>query len=114
MKKVIIMAIGLLLFGIIACGDGKVVTVEVSLPTIQCGMCENTIEQGFGKIKGVVKMDVDLEKKVGYVTYKDWVIDLARIEKAIAELGYKANNTPADPMVYNKLANCCKLPEDQK
>lgn len=75
-------------------------------------MCEKTIEQGLSEVKGIVKVDVDLEKKVGYVTYKDGVIDLTRIEKAIAELGYKANNTPADRSAYNKLPNCCILPED--
>ncbi len=40
-------------------------TVEISLSTIQCGMCSNKIADGLNKLDGVNKIDVDLEKRSG-------------------------------------------------
>ena len=53
---------------------------------------------------------MDLEKKIGKVVYKAGVINLGVIEKAIAAIGYDANNTPAEPKAYSELDMCCKVP----
>jgi hypothetical protein len=53
---------------------------------------------------------VDLEKKIGKVVYKAGVINLGVIEKAIAAIGYDANNTLAEPKAYSELDMCCKVP----
>ena len=34
---------------------------------------------------------------------------MTKIEKAISELGYQANETPANSMAYEGLAPCCKI-----
>ncbi len=101
--------IAALLAFIIGCDSGKTAQADIQLATIQCGMCEKTIEKGMSDVKGVVRMEVDVEKKIGHVTYKAGVIDLANIEKAISALGYDANNTTADPVAYESLPGCCKV-----
>jgi len=102
---------GLVLGLIAGCGSkSENKSAEIALNTIQCGMCTDKIASSLGKLGGVVKVDVDLEKKVGKVVYKAGVIDLSVIEKAIAAVGYDANDTPAEPKAYSGLDMCCKVP----
>ena len=108
-KKMITLSLALGL--IIGCsGEAENKTAEIALNTIQCGMCTDKIASGLGKLEGVVKIDVDLEKKIGKVVYKAGVINLGVIEKAIAAIGYDANNIPAEPKAYSELDMCCKVP----
>lgn len=88
-------------------------TVEISLPTIQCGMCERTIEKAINKIDGIVDINIDVENKKATVTYDDTKTDLTAIEKAMTSAGYDANDTKANAEAYKKLNNCCKLPKDR-
>ena len=106
-----LITLSLVLGLIIGCsGEAENKTAEIALNTIQCGMCTDKIASGLGKLDGVVKVDVDLEKKIGKVVYKAGVIDLGVIEKAIAAIGYDANDTPAEPKAYSGLDMCCKVP----
>jgi len=106
-----LITLSLVLGLIIGCsGEAENKTAEIALNTIQCGMCTDKIASGLVKLEGVVKVDVDLEKKVGKVVYKAGVIDLGVIEKAIAAVGYDANDTPAEPKAYSGLDMCCKVP----
>ena len=91
-----------------SCGDK--VKAEINLNTIQCGMCVNKIKNSLNDLDGIVKVDVNLDKKVGFVTYNATMLDLAAIENAIASIGYDANKTKASTAAYNKLDACCKLP----
>ncbi len=83
--------------------------VRVSLPTIQCGMCESRIERELPKTAGIQSVDVILENHMGHIVYDPEVLTLPDIEKAIAQIGYQANTTPADAMAYHKLPGCCKV-----
>ena len=106
-----LISLSLVLGLIIGCsGEAENKTAEIALKTIQCGMCTDKIASGLGKLDGVVKVDVDLEKKIGKVVYKAGVIDLGVIEKVIAAIGYDANDTPAEPKAYSGLDMCCKVP----
>ena len=106
-----LISLSLVLGLIIGCsGEAENKTAEIALNTIQCGMCTDKIASGLGKLDGVVKVDVDLEKKIGKVVYKAGVINLGVIEKAIAAIGYDANDTPAEPKAYSGLDMCCKVP----
>ncbi|HIC38312.1 MAG TPA: copper chaperone [Candidatus Marinimicrobia bacterium] len=96
------------ILGLFACG-GDTTTVDIQLTSMQCGMCESTIEEGVKALDGVVAFDVDLDKKVGHIEYKAGMVDLSAIEKAISALGYSANNTNADAAAYEALPGCCKL-----
>ena len=91
-----------------SCGDA--VKAEINLNTIQCGMCVNKINNTLNDLDGIVKVDVSLDKKVGYVSYNATMLDLETIENAISSVGYNANETKANIEAYNKLDACCLVP----
>ncbi len=80
----------------------------IALPTIQCGMCKTTIESKLKALKGMKSIDVDLEKRNATVEYDSKLLTTATIEKAIAALGYDANQTPANSAAQQKLNRCCQ------
>ena len=106
--KLMNFVITILSFLIIAC-NGEHSTVTVNTPTIQCGMCQKTIEVGLKKISGVNNSTVDLATKKTKVIYDSEKTDIKSIEKAISDLGYQANEQLADPTSYELLPACCKI-----
>lgn len=92
----------------LGCSDEHA-TISINTPTIQCGMCQKTIEMGLKKVEGVNRSMVDLETKKTKVIYNIDKVDLIKIEKAISDLGYQANDQLADPVSYEKLPACCKV-----
>ena len=91
-----------------SCGD--TVKAEIKLNTIQCGMCIKNINDSLNDLDGIVKVDVSMDKKVGYVSYNATMLDLETIENSISSVGYDANETRANIEAYNKLDACCRVP----
>ena len=85
------------------------VTTDISLPTVQCGMCEKTISKALDKVKGIKEYDIDIDNKKVKVVFDDEVTDLTKIETAISKAGYAANESKADQKAYDKLHDCCKV-----
>ena len=98
----------IILASVTSCGD--TVKAEIKLNTIQCGMCVNKINNTLNDLDGIVKVDVRLDKKVGYVSYNATMLDLETIENAISSVGYDANETKSNIEAYNKLDACCRVP----
>ncbi len=107
MKIINLILISLSVF-IITC-NAKQETIYIDTPTIQCGMCQKTIEIGLKKIAGVNSSKVDLETKKTKVLYNVDKVNIRTIEKTIADLGYQANDQLADPNAYDDLPACCKI-----
>ena len=105
MKQVLIT---LAIIGLMAC-SGDTTKADIALASMQCGMCEDTIEEGVKALDGIVAFDVDPKTKVGHVEFKAGMVDLSAIENVIAALGYSANNTQADDAAYDALPGCCKV-----
>ncbi len=105
MKHVLIIICTLILA---ACSDNTSKS-DISLASMQCGMCEDTIEKGVKALDGVIAFDVDPKTKMGHVEFKAGMIDLTTIENAIAALGYSANDTKADQAAYEALPSCCMV-----
>ena len=106
MKNNILMVILIGLF--IGCG-GEKIDVTVMTPTIQCGMCERNIEVGLSKVDGVASSAVDLSTKTTKVSFDAQKTDVLKIERAISNLGYQANETLANSEAYESLPACCKI-----
>lgn len=83
-------------------------TETVKLPTLQCGMCEQKIETAMKDLKGIKSFDVDVEKLNATVEYDSDVLTMEKIEKAIAAVGYDANETRANRAAQRKLHKCCQ------
>ena len=88
--------------------------IEISLPTMQCNMCVDNIENSLNEVDGIVKFQIRLNDLIVKVKYDTKKISQEEIELAISNIGYKANAIDANVEAYNKLAMCCKLPEDRK
>ncbi|MFZ1322996.1 MAG: heavy-metal-associated domain-containing protein [Ignavibacteria bacterium] len=88
-------------------------TVEITLPSIQCGMCVKTIEKALGNIDGVIDSKVDLKNKSVTVTYDDSKVSIENLESAITAAGYDANEMTANEDAYNDLHGCCKKPDSK-
>lgn len=81
--------------------------LDVKTSTI-CDMCKKTIETELIYEKGVKKVDVHLDDKTVHVQYDDRKTDPVAIRKAIAGLGYDADDLKADENAWRKLPACCK------
>jgi copper chaperone CopZ len=86
-------------------GELKIIKIQTSS---QCDMCKDTIEKGMAYIKGVKKTDLDVESSVLTVTYNSSKTNPDLIKKAIAAIGYDADEVPAEKEAYDNLDNCCK------
>lgn len=85
---------------------------EISVPTIQCKSCVANITEGLKEVDGVHEINVDLEKKIAFVSYDASKTNLDALEMAIAMEGYDANDTKRDMDAYHDLDKCCQIPED--
>gem|GEM_PF-358552 len=122
MMKTIAFAVLLVLFLPIGAqaqtGEGTqselVATAVISVPTIQCNMCSMNVEDALRDVKGVKSAEVNLKKKTATVLYRPSEVNVAGLEDAIVKAGYNANKKQADPEAYDKLDDCCKVPEKKK
>ena len=89
------------------------VTERISIPTVQCGMCDMNIAEGLENLAGLEKFAISIDNKITEVIFNPNNISLMEIEKAISMTGYQANDMKADPAKYITLMNCCKLPQDR-
>ncbi len=86
-------------------------TVKINLPSIQCGMCQNTIEKGLMKTAGITSVKVDLDTKTAEIAYESSKLQVQQIEKVVTDLGYWANDKPANEKAYSNLHGCCQMPD---
>jgi len=73
----------------------------------ECGMCKSKIEKA-AKDAGASFAIWDVDAKVLTVKYKSTSTNTAKIEKAVANVGYDTKNEKATDETYNGLHSCCK------
>ena len=101
------------LVAVTGCSTAETRTAKITVPTAQCMMCANKIEKTLKNVEGVAEVAVDMDVKVANVTYDATRTDLATMERAIAGVGYQANEALADSAAYASLPECCKVPQPQ-
>jgi periplasmic mercuric ion binding protein len=74
----------------------------------ECEMCKKTIESNVGKMSGVKKATLDIESKILTVEYNSKKTSPDKIRKAIADLGYDADDVKANNRMQKQLPACCK------
>jgi periplasmic mercuric ion binding protein len=107
-NKIILFA--LLFVSIVTFADKpKTETVKIKTSAI-CEQCKEIIEKKLAFTKGVVESNVDLDskEKVTTVVFNPKKTNAEKIKKAIAEVGYDADEKVAEPAGYEKLPGCCK------
>jgi periplasmic mercuric ion binding protein len=80
----------------------------ISVPHIQCGMCESTIEKALREASYIEHAKADAEQDVVYVTYNESKVKRSDVERLISRAGYATSKFKADPTAQNALHACCK------
>jgi mercuric ion binding protein len=65
-----------------------IVTVVLTIPTMDCATCPITIRLALMHIKGVSSAKVSYDKREARVTYDDAQTNLSALTKANADVGY--------------------------
>jgi copper chaperone CopZ len=86
----------------------KKTTIVIKTESIQCGMCKERIEEALGKENGVKSVSVDVDKKETTVVFNPKKTNADTIKKAIATVGYDADDVKAETVAYEKLPGCCQ------
>ena len=73
----------------------------------ECGMCKKKIEKA-AKEAGATYAEWSTDSKVLTVKYTSNNTNSAKIEKAVAGVGYDTQNVKATEEAYNNLHECCK------
>ena len=72
-----------------------------------CGMCKSKIELA-AKSAGVKEANWDADKQVLTVKYSSASTNSAKIQQAVAAVGYDTRDVKATSEAYDKLHGCCK------
>jgi copper chaperone CopZ len=86
---------------------GKLTSISINT-SAQCGMCEDKIEGELMKVPGIASANLNLDTKQLQIQYKAGKINPQQIRMAVTQLGYDADDLPANPTVYENLPACCK------
>jgi copper chaperone CopZ len=88
----------------------KPLTVKIQTPTAQCEACKQRLEEYLKYEEGVTKVVAYPRSRYTMVTYLADRTNIENIKTAIANLGYDADDVPADPEAFMKLPKTCKHP----
>jgi len=80
----------------------------IALGSIMCGQCVTKVENALKNVDGVIDVNVDLDSKQATVTFDNSITSLEKLENAITNAGYDANDKKGDTEAYNRLPGCCK------
>ncbi len=82
---------------------------SIKISTARCQNCVSTIEKAVKKVDGVSSVQVDLDKKITHVHYQEEKTSVEKLEQAIAEAGYDANDVKRNEKAHDNLPACCQL-----
>lgn len=63
-------------------------TVTLSVPGMNCAACPITVKKALGKVPGVAKMDVNLDKRQAAVTFDDARTNVEALMRATRDAGF--------------------------
>lgn len=113
MKRFFIAALlvsGISIAGI--CQTKPVLTAKIKTPNALCDECKAKIETYLKRYDGVMDINVNTHKGETTVKYVTDRINIEEIKTAISNVGFDADDVPANPDFYKLLPKCCKKPED--
>ena len=107
LKFVLTLSFLFLFIGGVLANPPKTDTVKIKTSAV-CDMCKDTIEKALAYEKGVKKSTLDVPSKVVTVVYDTKKTNPEKIKKAITEVGYSADEIPADKAAFERLHPCCR------
>jgi copper chaperone CopZ len=113
MKKIILLAaitgVALTTFS----QQKAVETAKIKTPDALCEACKPRIETYVKRIDGVTFINVNYRKGETTVKYHTDRTNIEEIKTAIANMGYDADDIPANEESYQRLPKSCKKFEDR-
>lgn len=85
----------------------KVDEVKIQTSAI-CGMCKDRIEHELAYTKGVKYAELDPDTKVVKIEYKTNKTNPEKLRKVISNIGYDADDVPANKEAHDQLPACCQ------
>jgi len=87
-------------------------TAKIKTPNALCEACKPRIETYVKRIDGVTSINVNYRKGETTVKYLTDRTNIEEIKTAIANMGYDADDVPANEESYKRLPKTCKKLED--
>ncbi len=91
-------------------GYAQTDTVKIKTTAI-CDDCKQRIEHDLSFEKGVKSNVLNLDTKEVTVVYNSKKTDPDKIRLAITKIGYDADSLKAQVKAFNKLPQCCRMPD---
>lgn len=85
----------------------KIDTVSIQTSAV-CDMCKERLEHDMAFEKGVKSVELDSETKVLTIVYKNNKTTVEKLRIAVTEIGYDADEMPADQKAHDRLPACCQ------
>jgi copper chaperone CopZ len=89
-------------------GKKDAIHFEVKLSVVKSDDCKKLIESELKKDTGVIDYHIDILDRVIHMYIDKNKTSKSNVEKLIADTGFDANNTKANPEAVNKLPAECK------
>lgn len=105
MKKLVL--VFSILFSLNSIGQSKVVSDTIPYVYGNCGMCKERIEEA-AYIRGVKRVEWDVDKKELYVTYNTKRVSKVEIIERVLKAGHSVRYLQASDESYSKLPACCR------
>ncbi len=106
-------SIAMLSFALSVAAQTKTVeTKKINVPNALCEACKKRITTYLDRIDGVQSIVVNTRRGEVTVRYLTDRTNIEEIKTAIANLGYDADDIPANEEFYNRLPRTCKKAED--
>jgi copper chaperone CopZ len=113
MKKSIYVLLFITGFAMQAAAQVKPVEkAKIRVPNALCEACKTRIESYLRRYDGITVVNVNYHRGEVAVTYLTDRIDIEQIKTALSNLGYDADDVPANEEAYKKLPKTCKKAED--
>lgn len=79
---------GLLLAALAAPAGAMITTVTLAVPGMNCAACPITVKKALGKVGGVTRTEVSLERREAVVTFDDARTNVEALRRATENAGY--------------------------
>ncbi len=112
MKQVFSLIVAIAFASIAGAQQKTVVTAKIKTPNALCEVCKTRIETYVKRIDGIMLVNVNYRKGETTVKYLTDRTNIEEIKTAIANMGYDADDIPANEDSYKRLPITCKKSED--
>ena len=103
-----LMVVLMVAFGVVACRQVDIRTKTIKVAQMKNAVCEKIVTAALAKTDGVFSDKITVGPGQVTVTYDSMKVGLRNLEFSIAEAGFDAGTTPAEPKARAALPAECR------